>query len=136
MSERSVSCSDSVRASQVTGPSKRFATNETPGARSRGCGSSPRAEPPGGQVDLPYLSGPFVVVLYHPWLALLAVILGKPMLTSILVALILAGLALWAIKQFPLDATTVKLIRVVLVVAAVLYVLSAALGQHWFQLPR
>jgi type IV secretory pathway TrbL component len=47
------------------------------------------------------------------------------MLVSILVVLILAGLVLWAITQFPLDATIVRLIRVVVVVAVVLYLLKA-----------
>jgi VIT1/CCC1 family predicted Fe2+/Mn2+ transporter len=33
------------------------------------------------------------------------------MLISIIVALVLAGLALWALGQFPLDATIARLIR-------------------------
>jgi uncharacterized membrane protein YvlD (DUF360 family) len=51
------------------------------------------------------------------------------MLVSIIVVLILAGLALWAIGQFPLDATIARIIRVVVIVAVVLYVLSALLGR-------
>jgi hypothetical protein len=49
-------------------------------------------------------------------------------LVPILVALIIAGLILWAITQFPLDATIVKLIRVVVVVVAVLYVIDLLFG--------
>lgn len=53
------------------------------------------------------------------------------MLISIVVALVVAGLILWAITQFPLDATIVKLIRVVVVVACVLYILNAFFGFGW-----
>jgi type III secretory pathway component EscS len=49
-------------------------------------------------------------------------------LIPIIVALIVAGLILWAITQFPLDPTITKLIRVVVVVVAVLYVVSALFG--------
>ena len=42
---------------------------------------------------------------------------------SILVVLVIAGLALWAITQFPIDGTILKLIRVVIVVFAVLFIL-------------
>ncbi len=48
-----------------------------------------------------------------------------PVLITVIVILILGALALWAIEQFPLDATLVKLIRVVIVVAAVLFILQA-----------
>jgi hypothetical protein len=53
------------------------------------------------------------------------------MLMSIIVALVLAGLILWAITQFPLDATIVKLIRVVVVVAVVLWLLNVLMGFGW-----
>lgn len=46
----------------------------------------------------------------------------------ILIALVIAGLILWAITQFPLDPTIVKLIRVVVVVFAVLYVIDVLFG--------
>jgi hypothetical protein len=46
------------------------------------------------------------------------------MLFSILVPLVIAGLVLWALGQFPLDPTVAKLIRVIVVVACVLFVLS------------
>lgn len=44
---------------------------------------------------------------------------------TILVILILAGLALWVVGQLPLDATIVRLIRVVVIVFCVLWLLSA-----------
>ena len=47
------------------------------------------------------------------------------MLVSLLVVLVLCGLALWALGQFPIDATIAKIIKVVIVVVAVLYVLQA-----------
>lgn len=47
---------------------------------------------------------------------------------SIVVALILLALFLWALPQFPLDAQIVKIIRVVLIVAAVLWILAAITG--------
>ena len=47
------------------------------------------------------------------------------MLISLIVVLILCALALWAVEQFPLDATLVKIIRVVVIVFAVLYILQA-----------
>lgn len=46
------------------------------------------------------------------------------MIVSILVVLILAGLALWVVAQLPLDATIVRIIRVVVIVAVVLYLLK------------
>ena len=47
------------------------------------------------------------------------------MLISLLVVLVLLGLLLWALEQFPLDATIKTIIKVVAVVFAVLYCLSA-----------
>jgi cytochrome b subunit of formate dehydrogenase len=41
-------------------------------------------------------------------------------LLSLLVILVIAGLILWALGQFPLDATIAKLIKVVVVVFAVI----------------
>lgn len=46
----------------------------------------------------------------------------------IVVMLVIAALILWAITQLPLDATIVRLIRVVVIVSAVLYVIYALLG--------
>ena len=45
-------------------------------------------------------------------------------MVMIIVVLLLAALALWALGQFPLDPTIVKLIRVVIIVACVLFLLS------------
>lgn len=53
------------------------------------------------------------------------------MLLSVIVALVIAGLVLWAVSQFPLDATIARIIRVVVIVAAVLYVLGALTGRHY-----
>jgi hypothetical protein len=47
------------------------------------------------------------------------------MIVSAVVGLVIAGLVLWAISQFPLDATIVRLIRVVVVVAVVLWLLRS-----------
>ena len=44
---------------------------------------------------------------------------------SIIVAIALVGLFLWAIGQLPLDATIAKILRVVVIVALVLWLLSA-----------
>ena len=51
-----------------------------------------------------------------------------PLLYHVVIALVLAGLVLWAITQFPLDATIAKIIRVVVVVAVVLWLLGAFFG--------
>jgi hypothetical protein len=51
------------------------------------------------------------------------------MLISILVALVIAGLILWAVGQLPLDATIQRIIKVVVVVVAVLFVLGALTGK-------
>ena len=45
-------------------------------------------------------------------------------LLSILVVLVIAGLILWAIGQFPLDATIQRLIRVVVIVFVCLWLLN------------
>lgn len=47
------------------------------------------------------------------------------MLISVLVALILAGLALWVMSQLPLDPWIIKIARVVVIVAVVLWLLRA-----------
>lgn len=51
-----------------------------------------------------------------------------PLLYHAIITLVLAGLVLWAITQFPLDATIAKIIRVVVVVAVVLWLLGAFFG--------
>ena len=45
--------------------------------------------------------------------------------------LVLCGLALWALGQFPIDPTIARIIRVVVIVVAVLYVLDALTGRHY-----
>ena len=42
---------------------------------------------------------------------------------SVVIALAIVGVVLWAITQFPMDATIQKLIRVVVVVFAVIWLL-------------
>jgi hypothetical protein len=49
-------------------------------------------------------------------------------LLGVLFALIIAGLMLWVVSQLPIDAAIAKLIRVVVIVFAVLYVLSVLFG--------
>jgi hypothetical protein len=44
---------------------------------------------------------------------------------SIIVPLVIAGLILWALTQFPLDPTIMRIIRVVVIVIAVIWVLQA-----------
>jgi hypothetical protein len=46
-------------------------------------------------------------------------------MVSLIVVLILVGLALWAVGMLPIDPAIMNVIRVVVVVAAVLYVLAA-----------
>ena len=53
------------------------------------------------------------------------------MLVSLIVVLVLCGLVLWAVGQFPLDPTIQRIIRVVVIVVAVLYVLDALTGRHF-----
>lgn len=55
------------------------------------------------------------------------------LLINIVIALVIVGLVLWALGQFPLDPTIAKVIRVVIVVFAVIYViyvLQGLIGHH------
>lgn len=45
------------------------------------------------------------------------------LLIQVVIALVIVGVILWALTQFPMDATIAKLIKVVVVVFAVLYLL-------------
>lgn len=50
------------------------------------------------------------------------------MLIYVVVTLVIVGVILWAITQFPIDATLAKLIRVVVVVACVIWLCYLLLG--------
>jgi hypothetical protein len=50
------------------------------------------------------------------------------MLISVIVALVIAGLILWAVTQFPIDPVIVRIIRVVVVVAVVLWLIGTFFG--------
>jgi hypothetical protein len=54
---------------------------------------------------------------------------------SIIFVLVVAGLLLWALTQFPLDPTIARIIRVVVIVAAVLYSLVWLAGVMGVALP-
>ena len=49
-------------------------------------------------------------------------------LIYIVAALAIAGIILWAITQFPMDAVIVKLIRVVVIVVVAIYLIHILLG--------
>jgi len=49
-------------------------------------------------------------------------------LIQIVIVLIIVGLILWAISQFPIDATIAKLIRVITIVALCIWLISLLLG--------
>ena len=49
-------------------------------------------------------------------------------LIEIIVALIIVGIFLWAITQFPIDPTIVKLIRVLLIVIVAIWVCYVLFG--------
>jgi hypothetical protein len=44
-------------------------------------------------------------------------------LIQLLIVLLIAGLVLWAISQFPLDPTIQRLVRVVIIVVVVIYLI-------------
>ena len=49
-------------------------------------------------------------------------------LIQIVIVLTVVGLILWAIQQFPIDATIAKVIRVVVVVGVCIWLLYALMG--------
>ncbi len=49
-------------------------------------------------------------------------------LIQILVMLVIVGVILWALGQFPIDATIAKLIRVVLIVVVAIWLIYLVLG--------
>lgn len=52
------------------------------------------------------------------------------MLITIVIALIILGLLLWVVDQLPIDATIKRIIHVVMIVVAVLWVLSVLFPGH------
>ena len=51
---------------------------------------------------------------------------------ELIVLIIVAALALWAVEQFPLDATLVRVIRVIVIVVVCLYALAFLLSLFGF----
>lgn len=51
------------------------------------------------------------------------------MIISIIIALVLAGFCLWALGLLPLDATVVKIARVVVIGILLVYLLGALTGR-------
>ena len=49
-------------------------------------------------------------------------------LIGIVVALVIVGIVLWALTQFPIDPTIAKLIRVLIIVICAIWVCYALLG--------
>jgi type IV secretory pathway TrbL component len=52
-------------------------------------------------------------------------------LVQIIIVLLVVGVILWALSQFPIDATLARLIRVVVIVAVaiwLIYILAGAFG--------
>ena len=51
-----------------------------------------------------------------------------PFLIEIVLALVIVGLILWVVQQIPMDATIARIIRVVVIVAVCLWLLSLLVG--------
>lgn len=49
-------------------------------------------------------------------------------LIQILIVLLIAGLILWAVSQFPIDATIARIIRVVIIVVVCIWLIYALAG--------
>ncbi len=58
-----------------------------------------------------------------------------PFLIQVVVVLVIAGLLLWVVQQIPMDATIARIIRVVVIVAVVLWLLSLFVGPGLLTLP-
>ena len=54
-----------------------------------------------------------------------------PFLIQIVIALCIVGLVLWVVSQIPMDATIAKIIRVVVIVAVCLWLLSLLAGMNF-----
>jgi hypothetical protein len=61
-------------------------------------------------------------------LALIVPTIFPALLIQIIIVLAVAGLLLWAVAQFPMDAVIVRIIRVVVVVFVCLWLLSMLSG--------
>lgn len=57
------------------------------------------------------------------------------MLITIVVTLVIVGLLLWVVEQIPMDPTITRIIRVVVIVIAVLWVLNTLFPGHLARLP-
>jgi len=60
-------------------------------------------------------------------------------LIQVIIVLAIAGLALWALSQFPIDATIAKIIRVIIIVVVAvwaIYLLAGMLGGGPLYAPR
>jgi len=51
------------------------------------------------------------------------------LIVTVVVVLLVAGILLWAVPQLPIDPTIAKVVRVIVIVACVLYALAAFTGQ-------
>jgi hypothetical protein len=49
-------------------------------------------------------------------------------LIGIIIALVIVGIVLWALSQFPIDPTIAKLIRVLVIVVVAIWVIYALFG--------
>lgn len=58
-----------------------------------------------------------------------------PLLIQALFVLVLAGLALWALSEFPIDAQIAKIIRVVVIVFVALWAIRAIAQMFGVALP-
>ncbi len=57
-------------------------------------------------------------------------------LLNIVISLCVVGLLLWVVSQIPMDATIARIIRVVVIVAVCLYLLSMLAGMGGAAWPR
>ena len=51
-----------------------------------------------------------------------------PFLFQVVIVLIVVGLLLWIVQQIPMDATIARIIRVVIIVAVCLWLISLLIG--------
>lgn len=58
------------------------------------------------------------------------------LLLTVVVALLIVGLVLWAVQQFPIDPMISNLIRVAVIVIVAIWVIMAISGNAGLSLPR